>query len=117
MAPKKETIEFYSRYKGLGIMFKRPVGRPDGTTDPGYEVKFQNSVFKTDDPEVIEFLKERTIDGRKTIGVDYWLTSDMEKYIKQVPAADQHDAAIRVRDDKITKLEAALKAATEKTKA
>lgn len=111
---KIETVEFYARYKGLGIMFKRPVSRPDGTTDPGYEVKFHNHVFATADPVVIEFLKERTIEGQKTIGNDYWLTDEMEKHVKKVPADERNAAVVKMKDDKISKLEALLRAEREK---
>lgn len=107
-------VEFYSKYKGLGIMISRPVSRTDGTTVPGVKAQFKEHVFSSSDPEIIEHLKSRTVDGVKTCGRDYWLSEDMEAHVKKIPSSDRTLATLKMKDDKIAKLEKAL--AEEKAK-
>jgi len=110
MAPKPEfkPVEFYSKAAGLEIAYKRPVARPDGTTDPGQSVRFQNHFYMAQTEDVAEFLKTRTINGGKVIGSDYWLLSEMDKYLKKVPEEHRNAATHRMKDDKIARLEATI---------
>ena len=98
------TVQYRSRYLGLVISMKKASKDKDGKHVPGFEVRFSNGSFSTNDPEVIKFLDTREIGGAKTYGVDYWRAEEGEKYIHRVPKHLQQKELLRCKDDQIEAL-------------